>query len=102
MWSVAIRDARFHRVRLEGSLLLFTPWLLQRQEKARPRRMDEAGEWHDDPLIMDERYVAVNVKGRGPVVLSACSHAGIINVLHDAAEVAGSKGVLTKAGSSDS
>ncbi len=59
-----------------------------------PRRMDEAGEWHDDPLIMDERYVAVNVKGRGPVVLSACSHAGIINVLHDAAEVAGRKGAI--------
>ena len=58
--------------------------------------MDEAGEWHDDPLIMDERYVAVNVKGRGPVVLSACSHAGIINVLKDAAEVAGGKGAFSE------
>lgn len=58
------------------------------------RRMDAGGEWHDDPLIMDERYVAVRVKGRGPVVLSACSHAGIINVMHDAAAVTGSKGAL--------
>ena len=58
------------------------------------RRMDDAGEWHDDPLIMDERYLAVHVKGRGPVVFSACSHAGIINVMHDAAAVAGSKGTL--------
>ncbi|EAR23241.1 dihydropteroate synthase [Nitrococcus mobilis Nb-231] len=32
-----------------------------------------------DPLIMDERYVAVWVKGRGVTVLSACSHAGIVN-----------------------
>lgn len=32
-----------------------------------------------DPLIMDERYLAVNVRGRGISVLSACSHAGIIN-----------------------
>lgn len=33
-----------------------------------------------DPLIMDERFVAACVKGRGATVLSACSHAGIVNV----------------------
>lgn len=33
-----------------------------------------------DPLIMDERYVAAFVPGRGVSVLSACSHAGIVNV----------------------
>jgi 7,8-dihydropterin-6-yl-methyl-4-(beta-D-ribofuranosyl)aminobenzene 5'-phosphate synthase len=32
-----------------------------------------------DPLIMDERFVAASVRGRGVTVLSACSHAGIIN-----------------------
>ena len=32
-----------------------------------------------DPLIMDERFLAVNVRGRGVSVLSACSHAGIVN-----------------------
>jgi 7,8-dihydropterin-6-yl-methyl-4-(beta-D-ribofuranosyl)aminobenzene 5'-phosphate synthase len=32
-----------------------------------------------DPLIMDERYVAAYVRGRGVSVLSACSHAGIVN-----------------------
>jgi 7,8-dihydropterin-6-yl-methyl-4-(beta-D-ribofuranosyl)aminobenzene 5'-phosphate synthase len=32
-----------------------------------------------DPLIMDERFVAAQVKGRGVSVLSACSHAGIVN-----------------------
>ena len=30
---------------------------------------------------MDERFVAVQVKGKGQFVFSACSHAGIINVL---------------------
>ena len=30
---------------------------------------------------MDERFVAVNVRGKGLVVLTACSHAGVINVL---------------------
>ena len=32
-----------------------------------------------DPLIMDERFVAAEVRGRGLTVLSACSHAGIVN-----------------------
>jgi 7,8-dihydropterin-6-yl-methyl-4-(beta-D-ribofuranosyl)aminobenzene 5'-phosphate synthase len=32
-----------------------------------------------DPLIMDERFVAAKVRGRGVSVFSACSHAGVIN-----------------------
>ena len=32
-----------------------------------------------DPLIMDERFLAAEVRGRGVTVLSACSHAGIVN-----------------------
>lgn len=33
-----------------------------------------------DPLIWDERFVAAAVRDRGISVLSACSHAGIVNV----------------------
>lgn len=36
-------------------------------------------EGRPDPLIMDERFVAAVVPGRGVTVLSACSHAGIVN-----------------------
>ena len=32
-----------------------------------------------DPLILDERYLAAHVRGRGVTVLSACSHAGVVN-----------------------
>ena len=32
-----------------------------------------------DPLIMDERLLAARVAGRGVTVLSACSHAGVVN-----------------------
>ena len=39
-------------------------------------RGDEGG---PDPLIMDERFLAAHVRGRGVSVLSACSHAGIVN-----------------------
>lgn len=40
--------------------------------------------WRPDPLLMDERYLAANLKQKGLVVFSSCSHAGIINVLHHA------------------
>jgi len=43
--------------------------------------------WEADPLIVDERFVSVNVKGKGQFVFSACSHAGIINVLTHARSV---------------
>jgi 7,8-dihydropterin-6-yl-methyl-4-(beta-D-ribofuranosyl)aminobenzene 5'-phosphate synthase len=33
----------------------------------------------EDPLILDERFVAACVRGRGVSVLSACSHAGVVN-----------------------
>lgn len=35
--------------------------------------------WEPDPLIMDERFIAAFVRGRGVTVFSACSHAGIVN-----------------------
>ena len=39
------------------------------------------GDWEPDPLIMDERFLAVSVKGKGVIVFTACSHAGVVNVL---------------------
>ena len=40
--------------------------------------------WEPDPWIIDERWLGVHVAGKGLVVLTACSHAGVINVLKDA------------------
>ena len=39
------------------------------------------GEWQPDPLIVDDQNVIVNVKGKGLVIVSGCSHAGAVNVL---------------------
>jgi 7,8-dihydropterin-6-yl-methyl-4-(beta-D-ribofuranosyl)aminobenzene 5'-phosphate synthase len=50
------------------------------------RRTADGSSWEPDPLIMDERFVAVAVKGKGLVVFSACSHAGVVNVLKHARE----------------
>jgi len=48
------------------------------------RRGDDGHSWEDDPLIMDERFLAAHVKDKGIVVFTACSHAGVINVLKHA------------------
>lgn len=48
------------------------------------RSSADGASWEPDPLVMDERFVSVNVKGKGQFVFSACSHAGIVNVLSHA------------------
>lgn len=56
-------------------------------EKGLPGHVRLAGDgktWEPDPWLRDERYLAVNVKSKGIVVFSMCSHAGIVNVLTDA------------------
>jgi 7,8-dihydropterin-6-yl-methyl-4-(beta-D-ribofuranosyl)aminobenzene 5'-phosphate synthase len=47
-------------------------------------RPSDGADWVPDPLLMDERFLAVHVRDKGLVVFSACSHAGIVNVLHHA------------------
>jgi 7,8-dihydropterin-6-yl-methyl-4-(beta-D-ribofuranosyl)aminobenzene 5'-phosphate synthase len=49
------------------------------------RTADDSG-WEPDPLLMDERFVAVRARDKGTVVLTACSHAGVVNVLTHARE----------------
>jgi 7,8-dihydropterin-6-yl-methyl-4-(beta-D-ribofuranosyl)aminobenzene 5'-phosphate synthase len=39
------------------------------------------GSWVLDELLPDERFVSVHVAGKGQVIFTACSHAGLINVL---------------------
>jgi 7,8-dihydropterin-6-yl-methyl-4-(beta-D-ribofuranosyl)aminobenzene 5'-phosphate synthase len=50
------------------------------------RRTEDGLDWEADPLLMDERFVAVNVKDKGAIVCTACSHAGVVNVLTHARE----------------
>jgi 7,8-dihydropterin-6-yl-methyl-4-(beta-D-ribofuranosyl)aminobenzene 5'-phosphate synthase len=33
----------------------------------------------EDPLILDERFLAAEVRGRGVSIVSSCSHAGVVN-----------------------
>ena len=47
-------------------------------------RQTADGGWEPDPLLIDERWVAASVKDKGLVVFTACSHAGVVNVLKHA------------------
>jgi 7,8-dihydropterin-6-yl-methyl-4-(beta-D-ribofuranosyl)aminobenzene 5'-phosphate synthase len=45
--------------------------------------------WEPDPLILDDQNLIVDVAGKGLVVVSGCSHAGAVNVLHNARRLTG-------------
>jgi len=47
----------------------------------------ESADWEPDPLIVDERFVAAHVRDKGLVVLTGCSHAGVVNVLAHARDL---------------
>lgn len=44
-------------------------------------RMNESGQWEPDELLTDERFIAVQIAGKGQFIFTACSHAGLVNVL---------------------
>ena len=47
------------------------------------------GGWEPDPMIWDDQNVIINVRGKGLVVVSGCSHAGAVNVLRNAKRLTG-------------
>lgn len=47
--------------------------------------------WEPDPWVWDDQAAVFLLRGKGLVVLSGCSHAGIINVLRHAQTVTGTK-----------
>jgi 7,8-dihydropterin-6-yl-methyl-4-(beta-D-ribofuranosyl)aminobenzene 5'-phosphate synthase len=67
---------------VSGEIPRVTPY--ERGLKGQHRRTLDGTGWELDELIMDERFLALNVAGKGVVVLTACSHAGVINVLEHA------------------
>ncbi len=41
----------------------------------------KGGAWEVDSLVSDDQSVAVNVRGKGLVVVTGCAHAGIVNTI---------------------
>ncbi|MHB8397997.1 MAG: MBL fold metallo-hydrolase [Candidatus Limnocylindrales bacterium] len=55
-----------------------------------PQQKRDGDGWLPDPWIWDDQNLVVDVRGRGLVVMSGCSHAGAVNVLRNARRSAGS------------
>lgn len=76
---LAVLDGMFH---VSGEIPRVTEF--ERGLPGQMRRTDDGRGWEADELLMDERWLGINVVGKGLVVLTACSHAGVINVLKHA------------------
>lgn len=61
-------------------------------------RIFSDGSWQPDHLILDDRALVLNVKGKGLVVISGCAHAGIINTIHYAQQITGTRKVYVVLG----
>jgi len=51
------------------------------------------GNWEPDPWTWDDQSVVVNVRDRGLVIVSGCSHAGVVNVVRHARQLTGEQRV---------
>jgi len=72
----ALLDGMFY---VSGEIPRVTPY--ERGYPGQVRLADDGKTWEPDEMLVDERFLAVNVADKGLVVFSACSHAGIVNVL---------------------
>jgi 7,8-dihydropterin-6-yl-methyl-4-(beta-D-ribofuranosyl)aminobenzene 5'-phosphate synthase len=63
---------------ISGEIPRVTPF--ERGLPGQHRQKDD-GSWEKDEILPDERFVSVHVAGKGQMVFTACSHAGLINVL---------------------
>jgi 7,8-dihydropterin-6-yl-methyl-4-(beta-D-ribofuranosyl)aminobenzene 5'-phosphate synthase len=89
--EVKIMEERGPTLLLDGSVLVSGQ--VERVtsfEKGFPiHQTHRRGNWEPDPWIWDDQGVICNVKGRGLVVISSCSHSGVVNVLENAKRVTG-------------
>lgn len=56
------------------------------------------GLWENDPLLMDDQCVIINVRGKGLVVITGCCHAGVINTIRYAQTLTGCQQVYAVLG----
>jgi 7,8-dihydropterin-6-yl-methyl-4-(beta-D-ribofuranosyl)aminobenzene 5'-phosphate synthase len=69
-------------VHVSGEIPRVTPF--ERGLPGQHRKTLDGAGWEPDELIMDERFLIVNVADKGMIVFTACSHAGVVNVLKHA------------------
>jgi 7,8-dihydropterin-6-yl-methyl-4-(beta-D-ribofuranosyl)aminobenzene 5'-phosphate synthase len=56
-------------------------------------RSDGESNWEPDPWTWDDQNIVVNVRDRGLVIVSGCSHSGVVNVVRNAQRLTGEQRV---------
>jgi len=91
-----VRPARYFKTKqaylLADDTILVTGEIPRRTnfEKGFPEhRVLVEGKWQPEPLIWDDRAIAVNIEQKGLLVISGCAHAGIVNTAIHAQQVTG-------------
>ncbi|MFI1617930.1 hypothetical protein ACH4VT_13340 [Streptomyces lydicus] len=46
----------------------------------RAHQAKDGSGWRRDPAVIDDQALVINVRGRGLVIISACGHAGVVNI----------------------
>jgi 7,8-dihydropterin-6-yl-methyl-4-(beta-D-ribofuranosyl)aminobenzene 5'-phosphate synthase len=89
--GLEVVEERAHSMLLDGSLLVSGQ--IERVtdfEVGFPiHEACNGGGWQPDPMIWDDQALIVDVRGLGLVILSGCSHAGVINVVKHAQRLTG-------------
>jgi 7,8-dihydropterin-6-yl-methyl-4-(beta-D-ribofuranosyl)aminobenzene 5'-phosphate synthase len=98
--GVEIVEERAHSLIIDGTALVtgqvertsgFEPGMPTQQVHT------DAG-WEPDPWVWDDQGLVLNIAGKGLVVLSGCSHSGVINVLRNARRLTGVEAIYGFAG----
>ena len=89
--GVEVVEERAHSLLLDGAVLVSGQVeRVTEFESGFPIHEAREGDgWRPDPMIWDDQALVVNVRDRGLVIISGCSHAGVINVLFHAQRVTG-------------
>jgi 7,8-dihydropterin-6-yl-methyl-4-(beta-D-ribofuranosyl)aminobenzene 5'-phosphate synthase len=76
---------------LDGGLLV-TGVVERRTEYEQGLALHQAlrdGEWQPDPFLFDDQALVANLRGKGLVVVTGCSHSGVVNTVRYARKITG-------------
>jgi len=102
-----LRAAGFRIIEARGPSSLLDGGLLVTGEIERRTEFEQGliahqafqdGQWQADPFLLDDQALVANVRGKGLVVITGCSHAGLINTVYQARKLTGVEEVYAVAG----
>ena len=89
--GLEVVEERAHSLLLDGAILVSgqVERLTGFESGAPQHEARAANGWQPDPMIWDDQALVIDVRDRGLVVVSGCSHAGAVNVVRHAQRLTG-------------